>query len=83
MSIKLGDMTLYDVEELSEMLGVGIPTIRKYLREGKLKGTKPAKRWYVSEEALKDYFQPEPPEVQLEDAYSAKNMEELRSRLNE
>jgi len=82
MSIKLGDMTLYDVEELSEMLGVGIPTIRKYLREGKLKGTKPAKRWYVSEEALKDYFQPEP-EVQLEDAYNAKNMEELRSGLNE
>ena len=82
MSIKLGDMTLYDVEELSEMLGVGIPTIRKYLREGKLKGTKPAKRWYVSEEALKEYFQPEP-EVQLEDAYNAKNMEELRSGLNE
>ena len=82
MSIKLGDMTLYDVEELYEMLGVGIPTIRKYLREGKLKGTKPAKRWYVSEEALKDYFQPEP-EVQLEDAYNAKNMEELRSGLNE
>lgn len=82
MSIKLGDMTLYDVEELSEMLGVGIPTIRKYLREGKLKGTKPAKRWYVSEEALKEYFQPEH-EVRLEDAYSAKNMEELRSRLNE
>ena len=82
MSIKLGDMTLYDVEELSEMLGVGIPTIRKYLREGKLKGIKPAKRWYVSEEALKDYFQPEP-EVQLEDAYNAKNMEELRSGLDE
>jgi excisionase family DNA binding protein len=82
MSIKLGDMALYDVEELSEMLGVGIPTIRKYLREGKLKGIKPAKRWYVSEEALKDYFQPEP-EVQLEDAYNAKNMEELRSGLNE
>ena len=67
MSIRLGDMTLYDVEELSEMLGVGIPTIRKYLREGKLKGTKPAKRWYVSEEALKDYFQPEP-EVLEEEA---------------
>ena len=60
MSIQVGDMKLYEVEELAEILGVGLPTIRKYLREGRLKGTKPAKRWYVSEEALKDYFQPEP-----------------------
>jgi len=67
MSIQVGDMKLYEVEELAEILGVGLPTIRKYLREGKLKGTKPAKRWYVSEEALKDYFQPEP-EVLEEEA---------------
>jgi len=67
MSIQVGDMKLYDVEELAEMLNVGTPTIRKYLREGRLKGTKPAKRWYVSEEALKEYFQPEP-ESQEEEA---------------
>jgi len=67
MSIQVGDMKLYDVEELAEILGVGLPTIRKYLREGRLKGTKPAKRWYVSEEALKEYFQPEP-ESQEEEA---------------
>jgi len=69
MSIQVGDMKLYDVEELAEMLDVGLPTIRKYLREGRLKGTKPAKRWYVSEEALKDYFQPEEvSELQPEEA---------------
>ena len=67
MSIQVGDMKLYDVEELAEILDVGLPTIRKYLREGRLKGTKPAKRWYVSEEALKEYFRPEP-EVQEEGA---------------
>ena len=67
MSIQVGDMKLYDVEEVAEMLDVGLPTIRKYLREGRLKGTKPAKRWYVSEEALKEYFRPEP-EVQEEGA---------------
>jgi excisionase family DNA binding protein len=67
MSIQVGDMKLYEVEELAEILGVGLPTIRKYLREGRLKGTKPAKRWYVSEEALKEYFQPEP-ESQEEEA---------------
>ena len=67
MSIQVGDMKLYEVEELAEILGVGLPTIRKYLREGRLKGTKPAKRWYVSEDALKEYFRPEP-EVQEEGA---------------
>lgn len=69
MSIQIGDMTLYDVEEVAEKLYVGTPTIRRYLREGKLKGKKLAKRWYVSEENLKDYFQPEEvSELQPEEA---------------
>jgi excisionase family DNA binding protein len=69
MSIQVGDMKLYEVEELAEMLNVGEPTIRRYLREGRLKGKKLAKRWYVSEEALKDYFQPEEvSELQPEEA---------------
>ena len=69
MSIQVGDMKLYAVEELAEMLDVGLPTIRRYLREGRLKGKKLAKRWYVSEEAIKDYFQPEEvSELQPEEA---------------
>ena len=69
MSIQVGDMKLYDVEEVAEMLDVGEPTIRRYLREGRLKGKKLAKRWYVSEEAIKDYFQPEEvSELQPEEA---------------
>ena len=69
MSIQVGDMKLYDVEELAEMLSVGLPTIRRYLREGRLKGKKLAKRWYVSEENLKEYFlQPEALPVQPEEA---------------
>lgn len=59
MAIKVGEMTLYTVEELAEKLDVGTPTIRRYLREGRLKGRKLAKRWYVSEENLKEYFNPE------------------------
>ena len=69
MSIQVGDMKLYDVEEVAEILSVGEPTIRRYLRQGKLKGKKLAKRWYVSEEAIKDYFQPEEvSELQPEEA---------------
>ena len=68
MSIQVGDMKLYAVEEVAEMLSVGEPTIRRYLRQGRLKGKKLAKRWYVSEENLKEYFQPEASQVQPEEA---------------
>jgi excisionase family DNA binding protein len=52
----IGDLKLYEVEELSELLDIQETTIRKYLREGKLKGRKLARRWYVSEESLAEYF---------------------------
>ena len=45
MSIKLGDLELFTVEELSEKLGVQERTIREYLKAGKLKGKKMARRW--------------------------------------
>ena len=54
---KIGDLTLYDVEELSKLLGVQEKTIRAILRDGKLKGRKLARRWYVTEESLREYFQ--------------------------
>ena len=54
---KIGGLTLYNVEELSELLGVQERTIRAYLRDGKLKGRKMARKWYVTEEALREYFE--------------------------
>ena len=38
MSITLGKVTLFTVEELAERLDVQERTIREYLREGKLQG---------------------------------------------
>jgi excisionase family DNA binding protein len=68
MPIQVGDLKLYDVEELSEMLHVQDRTIRKLLKEGQLKARKLARKWYVSEDSLKEYLnqaeqavqQPEP-----------------------
>lgn len=57
MAIQIGGLTLYTVEDLAEALNIQERTIRKFLKEGKLKGRKLANRWYVPEEALKDYFQ--------------------------
>jgi len=56
MPITVGNMKLYDVEDLSEMLKLQDRTVRKLLRDGKLPGRKLARKWYVSEDALKEYF---------------------------
>lgn len=57
MPITLGDLKLYGVEELSKILNIQDRTVRKMMREGTLPGRKLARRWYVSEEALREYFQ--------------------------
>jgi len=56
MPKKIGNISLYTVEELSELLDIQETTIRKYLRYGKLRGRKMAGRWYVTEENLAAYF---------------------------
>jgi excisionase family DNA binding protein len=56
MSIEIGGLVLYDIEELAEKLGVGTRYVRKLISEGELKGKKFAKKWFVSEQSLQDYF---------------------------
>ena len=63
MPVQIGNLTLYTVEELSEALGIQEKSVRKFLRQGQIKGRKLANRWYVTEDALRAYFeQPEQPE---------------------
>lgn len=56
MSKQLGSVTLFTVEELAEILDVQERTIREYLRTGRLRGRKLANRWYVTDEAIAEYF---------------------------
>lgn len=56
MSRKIGDLKLYSVDDLHELLGISKMTIRAYLREGKLKGRKMGVKWFVTEDALRNYF---------------------------
>ncbi len=61
--IKVGELVAYSVEELAEMLGLHERTVRGMLREGRLKGSKVGKKWYVTEENLKDIFrEPDQPD---------------------
>lgn len=56
MPKQVGNLTLYSVDDLHEQLGLSKMTIRTYLREGKIRGRKLGVKWYVTEEALREYF---------------------------
>ena len=56
MPKKIGSLTLYSVDDLHEKLGLSKMTIRAYLREGKIRARKLGVQWYVTEEALREYF---------------------------
>jgi len=47
----------YNVDELVEILKTSSFTIREYLKAGKLKGRKIAKRWLISEKELEDFLE--------------------------
>lgn len=56
MPKQVGNLTLYSVDDLHEQLGLSKMTIRAYLREGKIRGRKLGVQWYVTEEAIREYF---------------------------
>jgi excisionase family DNA binding protein len=69
MPIRLEGMTLYTVKDIELLLGIGNSTVRRYISDGRLKGRKMARRWYVPAENLLEYFQEtdqEPPAALLE-----------------
>ena len=56
MPKQIGDLKLFDVDELASILEIQPRTIRQLFRDGKLQGRKLARKWYVSEDSLKSYF---------------------------
>ncbi|WP_138431058.1 helix-turn-helix domain-containing protein [Fodinibius saliphilus] len=56
MPKQVGDLVLYSVDDLHEQLGLSKMTIRAYLRDGKIRARKLGVKWYVTEDALREYF---------------------------
>lgn len=56
MPKQVGNLTLFSVDDLHEQLGLSKMTIRAYLRDGKIRARKLGVKWYVTEEALREYF---------------------------
>jgi excisionase family DNA binding protein len=47
---------MYDVKEVTKILGVTPQTTRAYIKQGKLKAVRIGKPWFISEEAIKFYI---------------------------
>ena len=56
MPLEVSGLKLYSVDEVAEMLKSTSPTIRAYFREGKIKGQKISRKWYITEDNLKNYL---------------------------
>jgi len=50
-----GEIELLRVEDIADSLNAHKVTIRRYIREGKLKATKIGKRWYITKERFKEF----------------------------
>ena len=55
--IKVDDLTVYDVEEAAELLKVTAPTVRRYIKKGKLRSQKVGGKLYVTTDTLKEFLQ--------------------------
>jgi len=50
-----GEIELMPLDALAKKLGIHIVTIRRYVRQGKLKARKIGRSYYVSKDNLKDF----------------------------
>ena len=57
MPIRIGELKLYDLEELSDKLQVNVRSLRRWIREGKIKAKKLGVKYYITEQNLTEYFE--------------------------
>jgi excisionase family DNA binding protein len=54
--ITMGDIKAYDVYEIAKLFDVTPQSVRKYLKQGKIKANKFGTKWYITEEAMRDFL---------------------------
>ena len=57
--VKIGDLELYSIFELSRIFGVTAQTLRAHIKSGRIHGEKIGGTWFVSTTALKNLFDKE------------------------
>ena len=53
---RFGDIKLYDVQEIAKAFDMTPQSVRKYLKEGRIKARKVGTRWYATEEAIREFL---------------------------
>ena len=53
---RFGDIKLYDVQEIARIFDMTPQSVRKYFKEGRIKARKVGTRWYVTEEAIREFL---------------------------
>jgi excisionase family DNA binding protein len=53
---KIGSIKVFTIEEIAKKFGITTATVRRYLKSGKLSGQRMGVRWYVSENAIDQFF---------------------------
>jgi len=51
------ELKIYTVMELAKLFHLTPQTVRKYLKEGKIKGKKVGTKWLVTEKAIKEFLE--------------------------
>lgn len=54
--VQIGDIRAYDVYEIAKMFDMAPQSIRKFLKQGRIKARKFGTKWYVTEEAIREYL---------------------------
>jgi len=54
--INLESIKMYDLQELSEKIGISVVSLREWIKQGKLKAKKLGVKYYVSEESLIEFL---------------------------
>lgn len=56
MPRNVGTLMVYELPEVAEMLRLHLDTLRRYIREGRLRAAKVGKTYLVTEENLQDFL---------------------------
>ena len=54
--IKIASLQIFNIEEIAIQFKLTPATVRRYIKLGRLKGQKMGTKWYVSNEAISDFF---------------------------
>ena len=57
MVSKFDGLKIYTLDDIQKKTGISKQTLRKYIKAGTLKARKISRKWFVTQDALKEFFE--------------------------